>query len=136
MRTLAALVAAAVALAGCASDPAKTARQLELYRSNAGAPVNNFVYTSSFTQWTPLGPDALALWTSPGRAYLLDLSHCPDLEWAHGIQLTHSGIINEVSAHLDDVIPLGAGRTMPCRIQAIRPLDTKAIREAERVASK
>ena len=102
--------------------------------THAGAPVNNFLYNSSFMQWTPLGTEALALWMSPGRAYLLEVPGCRDLQWAHGIQVTQSGG-NQVSAKLDKVIPLGAGTTIPCRIDAIRPLDTDAIRAAERVAS-
>ena len=126
------LLALAV-LAGCASDPAKTARDMDMYRANAGAPIASFTYNTHFTQWTPLGPDMLALWMSPGRAYLLDVSNCRDLEFAHGIEVTQSGA-NQVSAKFDHVIPLGAGVTAPCRIEAIRPLDTKAIRAAERSA--
>jgi hypothetical protein len=36
---------------------------------------------------------------------------------------------------LDRVTPLGAGTmTVPCRIEQIRPLDAKAVRDAERAA--
>ena len=86
MRKLVPLLIAAVALAGCASNPEKTAQQLQMYRSNAGAPINNFLFNSSFMQWTPLGTEAVALWMSPGRAYLLELPGCRDLQWAQLFQ--------------------------------------------------
>jgi hypothetical protein len=130
----AALLATAALVAGCATDStARTADQLALYRAHAGAPVSDFPYYHSFTQWTPLGRDAMAVWVSPTRAYLLDVPGCNDLEWAHGIQISDTG--GRVSARFDRVQPLGVG-TVPisCRIEQIRPLDTKAIREAERLA--
>jgi hypothetical protein len=124
-------VATAALAAGCATDSAaRTADQLALYRAHAGAPVADFPYYRSFTQWTPLGRDALAVWLSPTRAYLLDVPGCSDLQWAHGIQISDTA--GRVSARFDRVQPLGGGSTFPCRIEQIRPLDTKAIREAER----
>ena len=131
---LASLLATAALAAGCATNSAaRTADQLALYRAHAGAPVSDFPYYRSFTQWTPLGRDALAVWISPTRAYLLDTPGCSDLEWAHGIQISDTG--GRVSARFDRVQPLGAGSVpISCRIEQIRPLDTRAIREAERVA--
>jgi hypothetical protein len=131
---LLATVLATVALAaGCATRPVSTADQLALYRAHAGPPVSSFPYYRSVTQWTPLGSEALAVWLSPTRAYLLDVPGCHDLEWAHGIQISNSGSV--VSARLDRVTPLGAGTmTVPCRIEQIRPLDAKAVRDAERAA--
>lgn len=123
----------AFGLAGCATRPAeRSADQLALYLAHAGPPVNDFLYPHTFTQWTPLGSDALAVWLSPSRAFLLDVSHCSDLEWAHGIQLTQNG--GTVSARFDRVLPLGVGQSVPCRIEQIRPLDIRAIRDAERSA--
>jgi hypothetical protein len=127
------LLAVAV-VAGCATDSAaRTADRLALYRAHAGPPVSDFPYYHSFSQWTPLGSEALAIWVSPGRAYLLDVPGCNDLEFAHGIQISDTG--GRVSARFDRVQPLGPGSwPVPCRIEQIRPLDTKAIRDAERVA--
>lgn len=119
-------------LAACATSPRNTAAELGLYRSHAGAPVSSFLRTGMLTQWTPLGDAALAVWTSPSRAWLLDVSSCPDLEWAHGISLSDTN--GQVSARFDRVQPLGVGRAVPCRIEQIRPLDVRAIREAERMA--
>jgi len=131
---LIATLAAAVMSGGCATPHAsRMADQLALYRAHAGPPVPDFPYYHAFTQWTPLGRDALAIWISPTRAYLLDVPGCPDLEWAHGIQVTDS--VGRVSARFDRVRPLGVGTvTAPCRIEQIRPLDTRAIRDAERLA--
>ncbi|HEY4581846.1 MAG TPA: DUF6491 family protein [Lysobacter sp.] len=130
---LLAVVATAV-LAGCATRSAEqAANRLVLYRAHAGEPVSSFPYLHSLTQWTPLGPSALAVWVSPTRAYLLDVGSCPDLEWAQGIRLTEN--TGQVSARFDRVYPLGPGiRPVPCRIEWIRPLDARAIRDAERRA--
>ena len=132
MRIALLAVLATAALAGCATHSAeRTAGQLALYRAHAGEPISSFPYMRSFTQWTPLGDQALAVWMSPTRAYLLELANCPDLEWAQAIQLTEN--TGQVSARFDRVYPLGPGiRPMPCRIEQIRPLDARAIRDAER----
>ncbi|WP_133480054.1 DUF6491 family protein [Cognatilysobacter segetis] len=135
MRTplLATLLAATALAGGCASDSAaRTADRLALYRAHAGPPVSDFPYYRTFTEWTPLGRDALAVWLSPTRAYLLDTPDCNDLEWAHGIQISDTN--GRVSARFDRVQPLGVGSVpISCRIEQIRPLDTKAIRDAERM---
>lgn len=136
MRRLALTAAlAAVALTGCAThSAARQAEQLALYRAHAGAPVDSFPYTMPLTQWTALGPDQIAVWTAPTRAWLLDLTGCQDIEWAQAIALSNS--IGRVTARFDRVTPLGATpNPIPCRIDQIRPLDVKAIREAERAAS-
>lgn len=136
MRTTALIAAAllAASTAGCASQPSmREADRLALYRAHAGPPVRDFPYLRALRQWTPLGPDALAIWLSPSRAYLLDVASCSDLPWAQAIQITES--TGRVSARFDRVIPLGtASSGVPCRIEQIRPLDTHAIRDAERIA--
>ncbi|TZF88269.1 DUF6491 family protein [Cognatilysobacter lacus] len=126
------LVAAAL-LAGCATSPAmQPAAQLALYSAHAGPPVPDFPYYRTLTQWTPLGRDALAVWVSPSRAYLLDVPGCTDLEWAHGIRISNT--VGRVSARFDRVQPIGGGSSgITCRIEQIRPLDTKAIRDAEKL---
>ena len=132
MRTALPALFGCLLLAACATDPAaRDANRAALYRAHAGAPVDSFPYLRVMTQWTPLGPDAVAIWTSPSRAWLLDVPGCTDLEWARAISISESA--GRVSARFDRVTPIGAsaGR-MPCRIEQIRPLDVKAIREAER----
>lgn len=130
------LVAATLALSGCAStSQVGQSEKLALYRSHAGEPVPSFRLFGSLTSWTALGENALAVWTRPNEAWLLELSApCRDLDFATAIGLTDSA--GRVAARFDRVIPqqAGGGSTMqlPCIIQTIRPLDTSAIRAGER----
>ncbi len=131
-RTMPAL-ACLLALAGCASDAGlRQDAKLALYRSHAGAPVNHFRYHGRINGWTPLGDGAIALWTRPGEAWLLDLhSACPDIAYAPVISVSHQN--GRVSARFDRVLARGGGAIdIPCMIREIRPLDVKAIRQAER----
>jgi len=132
MRTLAFLALAAL-VAGCATNPAeRDARQLALYRDHAGAPVESFPYFGRVSSWTPLGPESLAVWTSPSRAWLLEVDGaCSDLVFAQGVQLSAS--TGRVNARFDHVTPIGTGvNSIPCRIREIRPVDVAAFREARR----
>ncbi|MFP7721950.1 DUF6491 family protein [Lysobacter sp. A3-1-A15] len=122
-----------VLLAGCATDAGlRDEQRLALYHQHSGAPVDSFHYSGRISGWTPLGDRALALWTRPSQAWLLELTgRCTDLAFAHAITLTHQS--RRVHARFDDVVALGPGTThFPCRIQTIRPLDTKALKQAER----
>lgn len=129
---LAALLAA-VALAGCASAGPKLddAQRLTLYRDHAGAPVDRFQYFGRIDGWTPLGDSALALWTRPSQAYLLELQgRCPDLEFAQAISVTNQ--MGSVHRRFDKVIVLGQQSIkIPCFIDSIRPLDVKALKQAQ-----
>lgn len=127
-------VVAMVGLAACSHMPRQSdADRAALYASHAGEPVRNFRFFGRLSGWTPLGDSALAVWTRPGEAWLLDLSGpCPDLGYATAISVTSH--MSQVSARFDDVIPLGAGTSavqIPCRIVQIRPVDTKALKLAE-----
>lgn len=125
---------AATLLAGCATGKLSTAEKLALYRDHAGEPVKDFRYLGHLNGWAPIGDSALAVWTRPSEAYLLEMSgRCQDLEYATAIRITQFG--NRVSARFDDVLPLGAGTSsikIPCRIETIRPLDVKALRASEK----
>jgi hypothetical protein len=125
--------AAAISLAACATDPAqRDAEKLALYEAHAGAPVAKFRYFGSINGWTPLGDEAIAVWTRPSEAYLLRLSGpCPEIEFTPAISITSR--FGEVSVPFDKVIVHSRGAvTVPCHITQIRPLDVKAIRQAER----
>ena len=122
-------------LAGCATNPAERDRQqLALYREHAGAPVDSFRYLGRMNSWTSLGDEAVAIWTSPTRAYLLEVyGPCNELAYASAIKLSESA--GMVHARFDEVTPVGSGiRSLPCRIREIRPVDVKALREARRQA--
>jgi hypothetical protein len=128
------LLALAASLAACASNPRQSdAEKLALYRGYAGEPVKDFQYFGRINGWTPLGNTALAVWTKPNEAYLLEVyGPCPDLDFAPAITL--SNFMSRVSARFDTVTPLGGGTgsmRIPCRIETIRRLDVKALRQAQ-----
>jgi hypothetical protein len=124
-----------LALSACSSMSKQTdAEKLALYRSYAGAPVGDFQYFGRLNGWSPLGDSALVVWTKPNQAYLLDLfGPCTDLDYAPAISL--SNLSSRVSARFDKVYVLGGGGgsfRIPCRIETIRPLDVKALKQAQR----
>ncbi|MBX9403960.1 DUF6491 family protein [Lysobacter sp. BMK333-48F3] len=132
MKALLTAVLAAVALAGCASTPRlDDAQRLALYRAHAGAPVDSFQYFGDLNGWTPLGDSALAVWTRPNQAYLLELrGPCSDLEFASAISVSNQ--MGRVHARFDKVTALGTQSIkMPCFIGRILPLDVKAIKQAQ-----
>lgn len=127
-------VAAALALGGCATNPAqRDAERLALYRAHAGPPVPSVQYFGSLNGWTPLGEDAIALWTRPSQAVLVEfVGGCPDIDFARAIRVSNQG--GRVYARFDDVAVIDGSpmRAIPCRIATLRPLDVKAIRAQER----
>ncbi|MEA9489265.1 DUF6491 family protein [Xanthomonas campestris] len=127
------VVIALLSLVGCATGRLSDEERLQLYRANAGAPVRDFRYGNSLAGWTALGGNALAVWTRPNQAYLLELrASCNELGYAPAIAITQR--FGQVSARFDNVIALsGPGMIrIPCRIETIRPLDVKAIRASEK----
>ncbi|ALN65070.1 hypothetical protein GLA29479_4230 [Lysobacter antibioticus] len=130
------LVPAALALlllSACASNPKMDdAQRLALYRAHAAAPVDSFQYFGRIDGWTPLGDSALAVWTKPNQAYLLELQgRCPDLDFASAISVSNQ--MGRVHSRFDKVTVLGRQSIkMPCFIGRILPLDVKAIKQAQR----
>ncbi len=126
---------AACALSACATGSAqRDAERLALYRAHAGAPVDSIQYTHSYNGWTPLGDATFALWTTPGKAWLVQLyPPCTELDFADSIAFRDT--VGRLSAKFDHVYVANHG-LMPisCTIEEIRPLDVKAIRTAERDA--
>ena len=127
--------AAALALSACATGKMSDNDKLALYRAHAQAPVQSFRYLSRIDGWTPLGDSAVAIWTRPNEAYLLEVDRpCPDLGFAQAIGLTSQ--TGAVYSRFDKVIPrvFGGGRPapIPCQIREIRPLDVKALKAAEK----
>jgi hypothetical protein len=116
-------------LGACSSTPRMTdAERLAFYESHAGEPVNSFRLFGRINSWTRVNNSALVVWTRPREAWLLDLTTCPDLQFASSITISH--FANTVTARFDTVTPYGPGISrvgrVPCRILQIRPLDTTA----------
>ncbi len=133
VKRLAIILVTTAALVACATTGKLSgSERLELYRAHAGEPVRDFQYFGSLNGWTELGDSALAVWTRPGEAWLLDLGGpCMDLAYAPAISV--SNMMGRVSARFDRVTVLGGapGPRIPCRIESIRPLDVKALRASE-----
>ena len=132
-RLVLAAALAVATLSGCATDGGlRDEQRLALYREHAGEPVTSFQYFGRLYGWTPLGDRALAVWTRPSQAYLLELTgSCLDLEYAHAITVTNQS--GRVHARFDDVLVLGSNTMrIPCRIEQIRPVDSAALKQAER----
>ncbi len=135
MRVAAMVVGAAMALGACATDAGlRDEQKLALYRANAGPPVPSFQHFGSINGWTPLGDSAIAIWTRPSQAYLLELyGPCSDIEFTPVISVTNN--TGRTYARFDKVIARNRSSIdMPCNIKEIRPLDVKAVRQAEKVA--
>lgn len=122
-----------VSVAACATTPRMSdSERLALYRANAAAPVKSFHYFGRLDGWTPLGDSALAVWTRPNQAYLLELQGpCQDLAFANAISVTDQS--GEVYQRFDKVIVLNRSAIpLPCFISQIRPLNVQAIKQAQR----
>lgn len=134
MKSPLAILVLAAMLSACATTGMSDSEKLAMYRSHAGAPVNSFHYFGRINGWTSLGDSAIAVWTRPNQAWLLDLAgRCPDLEYTPVIGVTSQ--FDRVSAKFDKVIARNRGSMeIPCQISEIRPLDVKAIRGAEKTA--
>ncbi|WP_312708694.1 DUF6491 family protein [Stenotrophomonas sp.] len=134
MKTPLLLAGMCLALAACATTGRlSSAERLDLYRAHAGAPQKDMQFFGTLNGWTELGDSALAVWTRPSEAYLLELTGpCQDLSFAPAIGLTsHMG---RVTAAFDKVLvrdPTGGPR-LPCFIKTIRALDVKALRAEEK----
>lgn len=136
LSAMTAMLSATLALGACASGGGLSdADQLALYRSHAGEPVDSFNYLGSINGWTSLDDTAIAVWTRPREAWLLELhGPCSGLQSTPAIALTNT--MNRVSARFDKVVvrDTGSSMDMPCIIREIRPLDVNAIRAAEKQA--
>ena len=124
----------ALALAACATGPTLTTQErLDLYRAHSGAPVMSFRLErmTGTQQWTPLGDQALAVWSSANRGHLLELrNRCPGMLSAGGISITNS--LGNVT-RMDSVVPRMVGASnRGCRIDTIRPIDGRSLRDAKR----
>ena len=95
-------LAMALTLGACSTTRLSDAETLALYKAHAGEPVRDFQYFGQINGWTPLGDSALAVWTRPSQAYLLELyGPCADLDYAPAISL--SNMMSRVSARFDNV---------------------------------
>jgi hypothetical protein len=119
----------------CTTSPRMTpAERLEFYRANAGEPVRSFHSPGRLWGWRALGDSALSVWTSSNQGFLLELAQrCPDMTFASSIGLTTR--TGRVAAGFDSVVVHRIGGTSTqttCRIDTIRPLNTRVVKESKR----
>jgi hypothetical protein len=115
-----------------AAAPDKYAQRKAFVTQFAGEAKSSMPFFRSY-DFEPLGNDALLLWESPGRAYLLDVEDfCPNLPTARAIAINNKG--STVSAGFDSITVLDRGQNANnrCRILEIRPVDVKAMKAAEK----
>jgi hypothetical protein len=130
-----AVIALLTALAGCVMrEGVPPTDYLEAYRAAAGEPQRNFAYRGHLWGWRSLGGETIAVWTRSDTGYLLEVARpCKDLAFTVYITLTSRQ--GRVVAGADSVIARridgGVGGSR-CRIESIRPLDARALREAKR----
>ena len=136
MRVSALAALSAVSALSVAETPAaaqdKYAQRKAFVSQFAGETKSSMPFFRSY-DFEPLGDDALLLWESPGRAYLLDIEDfCPDLPSAQAIAINNKG--STVNARFDSITVLTRGQqaTDRCRILEIRPVDVKAMKAAEK----
>jgi hypothetical protein len=119
---------AAVILSACANNVRKEMRNLNAaYNTAAGPDISMFSDPRGLYSWQALGDSSLAVYTQPKKAYLLDVSFCPDLKYAGAIALTSR--LGWVTSGMDQVKP--AYSHAACLITRIRPVDLAKLQAAE-----
>ena len=123
--------AAMLSLAACASRGPTDADRLAMIHAHAGAPVKQ-IRNYNAMGWDRVDDDHVLLSMRPRETWLIRVSG-PCLDWGSGapiMGLTSQG--SYVMAKLDRILVNGS--PVSCRIEEIRPVDTQALRAAERAA--
>ena len=130
MKAMLVAILAALGVAACATGRISDADRLALYQQHAGAPVNQIRYLDPMG-WDRIDDQHVVLQMRPNESWLLRLSG-PCLQWSSGspfIGLSSFG--GMTLSRFDKVIAPGS-QQLSCLIQEIRPLDVKALKQAER----
>lgn len=125
------MVVVSVSMLACASTPREPdSARLARYEAHAGEPVSSIFYSpSSGGGFDVIDDEHLVLMQSPARNWLLRVDP-PCLSMDSSPYLLIDSQNGKLSANFDAVV----SRTQPgmrCRIREIRPVDIKALREAE-----
>lgn len=123
------LVAATMlSIAACASRGPTDADRLAMILAHAGEPVQK-IRNHDAMGWNRVDDEHVLLDMRPGETWLMRLSG-PCLDWGSGAQVL--GLSSQgpyVMAKLDRI--LVSGSPISCRIEEIRPVNTKPLRAAE-----
>jgi hypothetical protein len=130
------MLAALLALAGCASSGMKSANEerLKLYQTHS-TPVESFRITrlqGRQTRWSPIGDQALMVYDESDQPHLLELPQkCSGLATARSVSITNaSGTVTPGSDSVQLIGPSKAGSAYFCRIGSARRIDLDAVKEA------
>jgi Family of unknown function (DUF6491) len=124
---VASLALGIVASGAMADTKEHQAEELARFRSFAGAPVDEFSLVNVF-QTQIVGDTNVVVWPTINTAFLLTVDKpCINLSFAHGFALTQEQTM-KVSKRFDFVKFDG----QRCRITEIRPVDYKAMLEADK----
>ena len=119
---------AVLGLAACASTRHDEPDRLALYQAHAGEPVKR-IRNYDGVGWDRIDAEHILLTMRPREAWLLTLSG-PCLDWSSGSPfLRLSSQTGWVMAKFDRVHV--SGSPVSCRIEEIRPVDTKAVSAAQ-----
>jgi hypothetical protein len=127
MKSLIVPLVAVLGLSAC-TGRMTDADRFAMYDANAGAPVKQIRYYSAMG-WDRIDDQHVLLSMRPSETWLLRVSG-PCLDWGGAsptLRLSSTGPY--VMAKFDRI--LTDGSPVSCRIEEIRPVDTKAIRAAE-----
>ncbi|WP_240124887.1 DUF6491 family protein [Thermomonas alba] len=119
----------ALAVSGCASARIDDGQRLALYQAHAGAPVSQVRYYDPIG-WERVDGQHVALQMRPNETWLLTLSG-PCLDWGGGSPFLKVVSSDGMTLSTFDRVQVPGG-PMSCQIREIRPLDTKAVRAAEK----
>ena len=126
-RCVSTLLAAGMLAGPATAQDVDPEQRLARYRQVAGEPVPGFRMAGAPRHWEAMGQSHLVVWAGPGEAYLLTLgASCPALEQAWAIRL--AGGQGHVEAGSSALTVASKEASAPCRVEAIRPLDAKALR--------
>jgi hypothetical protein len=125
---------AALAMLACSTTPRadRLAERRALFERHAGEPITE-IRSFTMNRFEVLGDDAVAVWASPARVYLLTVrGPCTGLDQRFAIGITSSN--GRVMAAFDAItFTEQPSRTFQrCPIATIRPVDYAAVRAESR----
>ena len=129
MRTLLLPLLAVASLSACATNRMSDADRLAMYKAHAGEPVKQARYYGSAMGWDRVDDDHVLLSVRPNETWLMTIAG-PCLSWGGAsptLGLTTTGPY--ITPKLDSIVTQGS--PVKCRIEEMRPVDTKALRAAE-----
>ena len=98
-------------------------KNYELFSRHAGPQIEE-IRQFRFHRWQQLGDSAIAVWSTPGELYIIEVdAPCNGLDWARGVGVSSTHRV--VSTKFDYVT---FDRHRRCQILAIRPVDEKAVK--------